>query len=144
MLVGMSAALVQGVPGSTLDTDIWVDLPARSYMKVINHAVRLGGQARSPNLVEFPDESRVDFLYSISGLNSFAREYAGANYCEWNGLSVAVLPLERIYHCKSVIRRPKDLLHMELIQTRLRSLEELKRADLPPVKRGKPSPRGKG
>ena len=50
MLVGMTAALVQGVPGSTLDTDLWIDLPERQYMRVINHAVRLGAQALSPNV----------------------------------------------------------------------------------------------
>ena len=34
ILIGMSAAIVQGVMGSTLDVDLWVDLPARQYMRV--------------------------------------------------------------------------------------------------------------
>ena len=135
MLVGMTAALVQGVPGSTLDTDLWIDLPERQYMRVINHAVRLGAQALSPNVIEFPDGSRIVFLYSVSGLRSFAQEFAAANVCEWLGLELAVLPLERIYHNKSVVGRPKDLLHMELIRTRLRGLRELAKATNAPKKR---------
>ena len=32
----MAAATLQGVPVTTFDTDIWVDLPSRSYIKVMN------------------------------------------------------------------------------------------------------------
>src|SRR5579859_8308015 len=31
-IAGMSAAILQGVPATTLDTDIWVDLPSRQYI----------------------------------------------------------------------------------------------------------------
>ncbi len=30
-IAGMSAAVLQGVPATTLDTDIWLDLPARLF-----------------------------------------------------------------------------------------------------------------
>ncbi len=143
MLVGMAAAVVQGVPGSTLDTDFWIDLPKRQYMRVINRAIRLGAQALSPNVVEFPDGSRIDFLYSVGGLRSFTSEYARAHHCEWLGLTIAVLPLERIYHSKSVIARPKDLLHMELIRTRLRGLEELSASSVAKRPKERPSRRRK-
>src|ERR1041384_5259531 len=35
-VAGMSAAILQGVPATTLDTDLWVDLHPRQYMRVIN------------------------------------------------------------------------------------------------------------
>jgi hypothetical protein len=44
MLIGMSAAIVQGVMGATLDVDLWVDLPKRQYMRVQNIAARLGAE----------------------------------------------------------------------------------------------------
>src|SRR5207249_6403263 len=42
-IIGMSAAIAQGVMANTLDVDIWVDLPARQYMRVQNIARNLGG-----------------------------------------------------------------------------------------------------
>jgi len=38
---------------------------------------------------------------------------------KWHGVNVAVLPLELIQKSKEAIRRPKDLLHIELIRQRL-------------------------
>ena len=32
----MAAAILQGVPATTLDTDIWADVPERHYMRLIN------------------------------------------------------------------------------------------------------------
>ena len=37
-IAGMSAAVLQGVPATTLDTDIWIDLPQREY---VNNLARL-------------------------------------------------------------------------------------------------------
>src|SRR5438445_8001945 len=42
-VVGMTAAALQGVIMSTLDTDIWVDLPERQYIRLMNICVKLGG-----------------------------------------------------------------------------------------------------
>src|SRR5947209_8262072 len=39
-LIGMSAAVLQGVPIVTHDVDLWIDLPPRDYMKPINIALR--------------------------------------------------------------------------------------------------------
>ena len=43
MLIGMSAAIVQGVLGTTVDVDFWLDLPSGPYMRVQNIARRTGG-----------------------------------------------------------------------------------------------------
>ena len=42
IVIGMSAASIQGVPGSTVDVDLWLDLAPRQYMRAINVAVRDG------------------------------------------------------------------------------------------------------
>ena len=36
MLVGMSAANLQGILVSTVDVDVWIGLPSRRYMTVMN------------------------------------------------------------------------------------------------------------
>ena len=33
-IVGMSAAILQGVPATTLDTDFWVELPERQFVRL--------------------------------------------------------------------------------------------------------------
>jgi len=38
----MSSAILQGVPASTLDTDLWIDLPERQYMRLINLGLSAG------------------------------------------------------------------------------------------------------
>jgi hypothetical protein len=35
-IAGMTAAILQGAPATTLDTDIWIDLPERQYVRVLN------------------------------------------------------------------------------------------------------------
>src|ERR1051325_9160934 len=35
-LIGMSAAVLQGVPVVTHDVDLWIDLPTRQYMTPVN------------------------------------------------------------------------------------------------------------
>jgi len=43
-VIGMSAANLQGVPGSTVDVDLWLELPARDYAIIREHdAVRKRG-----------------------------------------------------------------------------------------------------
>ena len=70
----MSGAILQGVPATTLDTDIRVDLPARQYMGVLTLCRDLGAQVRTNAVVDLPDGSIVNFLYELHGLRSFRAE----------------------------------------------------------------------
>src|SRR5262249_32443776 len=45
-VAGMSAAILQGVPATTLDTDLWIGLPSRQYMRILNLCRRLGATVR--------------------------------------------------------------------------------------------------
>ena len=75
MLAGMAAANLQGILASTIDVDIWIGLPARQYMRVINLCRKLGATLRSPNKVYLCDDTPVDFIYEVSGLPAFDREF---------------------------------------------------------------------
>jgi len=126
-VIGMSAANIQGVPGSTIDVDLWLDLPAREYMKAVNLAVRLGAQAVRNTVVELADGTLVNFIYEVTGLPVFGKVIGRANKMKWDGIEVAVLPLELIQKSKEAIRRPKDLLHIELIRQRLAVIKRMKK-----------------
>ena len=115
----MSAASIQGVPGSTVDVDLWLDLAPRQYMRAINVALRDGAQFARNTVVELADSTMVNFVYEVTGLPSFQRVWPKAKWLKWQGVEVAVLPLDLIAKSKEAIRRPKDLAHLELIRQRL-------------------------
>jgi hypothetical protein len=53
----MSGAILQGVPATTLDTDIWIDLPSRQHIRVLNLCRRLGADIRANTVVDLRDGS---------------------------------------------------------------------------------------
>jgi hypothetical protein len=75
---GMTAAILQGVPATTLDTDIWLELPERRYVKALDIAKKLGAEILTRTVVALDDDTLVNFLYRIDGLKTFADEYERA------------------------------------------------------------------
>lgn len=116
----MSAAILQGVPATTLDTDIWLDLPTRAYFRVLEICRRLGANVLARTVVALKDDTMVNFLYHVDGLRSFRVEAKNAVRLNWQGLRVDVLPLSRIIKSKETIQRPKDLAHLPLLKQALK------------------------
>jgi len=112
----MTAAVLQGVSTSTFDTDIWVDLPERQYIRLTNMLVKDGATALAPTLYALEDGKVVNFLFRVTGLRSFAAEYKQAGTATLEGEKVKVLPLERILKSKKTILRDKDKVHIPLIE----------------------------
>src|SRR6266498_344083 len=54
-LIGMAAAVLQGVPVVTHDVDFWIDLPSRQYMTLVNLALRQGATMVRNTVVELSD-----------------------------------------------------------------------------------------
>jgi hypothetical protein len=115
-VIGMTGAILQGAPGVTLDTDLWIDLPERQYMRVINMAIRLGATFVANTLVTLTDGKLVNFCYCIHGVASFATEYRRSETYLWEGVEVRVLPLERIIRSKEAAGRDKDLAVLPLLR----------------------------
>ena len=128
MLVGMSAANLQGVLASTVDVDVWISLPPRQYMRVINLCRKLKATIQSPNKVFLSDETPVDFIYELGGLQSFEKEFLRATKLPFHGLKISVLPLKRICKSKEIAARDKDKLHILLIRQVLKLERSAKRA----------------
>jgi hypothetical protein len=123
----MSGAILQGVPATTLDTDVWIDLPSRQYIRVLNLCRSLGADIRANTVVDLSDGSTVNFLYEVHGLRSFDYEYQRARKLKWLGTEVAVLPLKRIYASKKFVGRPKDLAHLPLLEQTIKLQRQLRR-----------------
>src|SRR2546421_4843115 len=70
-IVGMSAAILQGVIVTTIDTDIWVDLHERQYVRLMNLVVTQGGTPLAPTLYALSDGRLVNFLFTVHGLRNF-------------------------------------------------------------------------
>jgi hypothetical protein len=122
----MTAAILQGVMMNTLDTDIWVDLPTRQYMRLWNMIRKMGGTALSQTLYVLEDGKVVNFVFEVDGLRSFAAEYRQALTFKIENLAVKVLPLERILKSKKTIMRDKDLPHIPRIEEALKAKSQVK------------------
>jgi hypothetical protein len=125
-VVGMTAAVYQGVMINTMDTDIWVDLPTRQYMRLWQLIREQGGSALSQTLYVLKDGKVINFLFEVTGLKSFATEYRDALNMKMEGLRVKVLPLARILKSKKTILREKDLAHIPLIERVIKARKNLK------------------
>jgi len=109
LLVGMSAALLQGARGSTEDIDLWFEDLGDS--RISDAARQAGGfliTRSQPPLLGGKLGERLDLVLSVSGVSRFEVEYRGAVEEELGGLSVRLLPLERILHSKRIAGRTKD------------------------------------
>ena len=123
-VVGMTAAAMQGVIMGTIDTDIWVDLPERQYIRLLNIVTTLGGTALSPTVYVLPDGKMVNFLFKVNGVGSFGAEYKKAVRAKLDGYPVKALPLKRILASKKAIRRDKDANHILEIEKFLKRKKE--------------------
>ena len=112
----MTAAVLQGTPVTTFDVDLWIDLSSRQYMRVMNLARKLGAEMVANTVAVLPGDLTINFIYSVTGLKPFRSEHRKARRIRWMSRVVAVLPLERIHKSKSLIRRPKDLAHLSILE----------------------------
>jgi predicted nucleotidyltransferase len=128
MIVGMSAALLQGARGATEDIDLWFE--NLGDPRIGEAARRAGGfwvTRSQPPLLGGPIGDRFDVVTTLSGLPDFAAELVDAREEDLGGVRVRVLPLERILHSKRAAGRAKDepgVRQIELALAILRELEE--------------------
>ena len=127
VLIGMSAAIAQGVIATTLDVDLWINLPPRQYMRVLKIAQGIGATVAANTVVYLDDGTPVNFVYEVTGLGSFSSEARRAHHIRIHGHDVPVLRLESIVKSKKAIGRDKDKLHVLHILEFLRCRRAIKR-----------------
>lgn len=125
MIVGQSAAVLQGSRGTTEDIDIWFErLDDQRIASALEDAGAIwisGSFGMRPPQIGGPGISDVfDVVTHCQGLASFAEEYDNAPKVYLSEeIEVRVLPLERILVSKRAAGRPKDLAQIPALETAL-------------------------
>jgi hypothetical protein len=110
MVVGLSAAIIQGANTSTQDIDLWfatISSPQIAPAAAIAGGLWVSGFAMMPPQLGGALD-RFDVVNLMSGLGTFDKEYSGALDAQMDGVDVKVLPLSRILASKRAADRPKD------------------------------------
>lgn len=124
LIVGMSAALLQGARGATEDIDLWFE--RLDDPRIGDAARRAGGfwvsgtyGMRPPGLGGEALGDRFDVIVNMHGLGSFSQEFGNAVPVEIDGVAVLVLGLDRIIASKRAAGRPKDLAQLPVLEEAL-------------------------
>lgn len=141
MIVGASAAVLQGANTATQDVDLWFENITDPRIKAAIDAV--GGIWVSESFGMMPPTiggealgDRLDVVVHMHGLEPFDVEFPRALEMTVDGVPIRVLPLERIIASKRATGRPRD-------QAQLPALEEaLAAATLPGTEALSPPQRG--
>jgi hypothetical protein len=115
LIVGMTAAVLQGVPVVTADVDFWIGTPISLHDAVMRICDDLGGKFHTDFTAELPGGIQLNFAYALAGLKGFAAERRQARRLRWLGEPVPVLSLQQIERSKKAVGRPKDKVHLAYI-----------------------------
>jgi hypothetical protein len=128
MIVGVSAAVLQGADTVTADIDLW--FADRGDARIHEAASRAGGVWLPAHFGMMPpmlggDElgDRFDVVLTLSGLDEFDLEYAQALRIDVDGLAVPVLPLARVIASKRAAGRTKDVAVLPALEAALAARE---------------------
>lgn len=122
LVVGLSAALLDGAAVATQDIDLWIE---RTDPEVLRAAAKeaggfwTSGFGMHPPAFGGPGLERIDIVLTMHGLEGFDVEYGRARVHEVDGLRLVVLPLERILASKLAANRPKDRAQIPALQAAL-------------------------
>jgi hypothetical protein len=126
MVVGLSAAALQGAPVVTEDVDLWFD--NLSDPKIMQALVKVGAAyippfGYNPPMLGGAGSEPFDIAIRMSGLGEFSEEWKRAVKIKVGRLWLKVLPLERILASKQAANRPKDQRVIPVLQNTLRTLQ---------------------
>jgi predicted nucleotidyltransferase len=129
MLVGLSAAVLQGANTATRDIDIWFedisDLRIGDAAREAN-GIWVSGSfgMRPPQLGGEALGDRLDVVTHMHGLGPFAEELKHSRELVVDGIPLRVLSLERIIESKRAANRLKDLAAIPALEEALAALSE--------------------
>ncbi len=130
MIVGLSAAALQGAPVVTQDIDLWFkELPSPGIEKALR---KVGGSyvpptAMTPPLFVGKHVALFDIVMNMNGLESFSREKKRALRIPIGSVMIDVLSLERIIASKEAAGREKDKLVLPVLKDALVAIREYRK-----------------
>ena len=146
MVVGLSAAALQGAPVVTEDIDLWFD--DLSNPKLSQALVKVGAAyippfGYNPPMLGGVGSEPFDVVIRMNGLGEFADEWKRALEIKVGKLKLKVLPLERILASKQAANRPKDRRVIPVLQNTIRTLQSKQEKPNRRVTTRKPKPQTK-
>ena len=126
ILIGAMAAIQQGAPLMTVDYDFWVRLPERHYVRLLTIIQQQGGTIRARTLYELSDGTQVNAVFQPNGLQSFETEWKRCRPGRLEGVSVRILPLQRVIASKRAAGRDKDIAVLPILERTLWLAKRLK------------------
>ena len=130
MIVGLSAATLQGAPVVTQDIDLWFENPGDQKM---SQALQEAGAAyvapslNNPPMLAGAGAELFDIVLRMDGLGTFSEEI---NHCVEVPLArrkLKVLGLDRILASKIAANRAKDKLTIPVLRDALAAMQSTKR-----------------
>ncbi len=128
IIIGLSAAALQGAPVVTQDIDIWFkDLHSPNFKKALKEAKVTYVPPIGLNPPMFAGESSelIDIVLGVTGLNNFDEEVKDTIEIELSTFSVKVLSLEKIIKSKKTLGRTKDKLVLPVLEDVLKTLKSI-------------------
>ncbi len=128
LVIGLSAAALQGAPVVTQDIDLWFkELNSTNFKAALKEAGVFYVPPINLNPPMFAGESTelIDIVVSVTGLDSFEAEYENAIEITLPSCIIRVLPLDRIIKSKKKLNRSKDKLVVPVLEDVLSTINAL-------------------
>ena len=130
MVVGLSAATLQGAPVVTQDVDLWFE--NLGELKISRALQEVGAayvppSALNPPMLAGAGAELFDIVIRMDGLGSFADEIKNCVEISLGRQKLKVLSLERILASKIAANRPKDKLTIPVLRDALAAIQSGKR-----------------
>ncbi len=127
MIVGLTAASLQGANTTTVDIDLWFENkadPGIGEAAKVAGGIWISGFGMMPASIGGPLGDRLDVVLQMSGLGSFEQELARSRAVTVEGVTVRVLALDRILASKRAANRPKDLAAIPALEEALAAITD--------------------
>ena len=127
MIVGLSAAALQGAPVVTQDIDLWFrTLPDPGIQKALKkfHGSYVPPISGHPPMFAGKGVELFDVVVHMHGLGEFADEVENTIKVPIGRMKVLVLKLERIIASKKATGRDKDKLVLKVLVDALKTIRE--------------------
>jgi hypothetical protein len=131
MIVGLSAAALQGAPVVTQDIDLWFrKLPdpgiERALKKV--HGIYVPPISGNPPMFAGKGVELFDIVTNMNGLDGFDKELENTIKISLGRTKILALKLERIIVSKKATGREKDKLVLKILSDVLKVIQERERS----------------
>lgn len=130
MIVGLSAAALQGAPVVTQDIDLWFEnlssIGIKDALRKVDGSY-IPPTATTPPMFAGKNMGLFDIVASVDGIGSFRDEFRRAKNVPLGKIKVRVLPLDRIIKSKQAAGRNKDKLVIPVLKDALHVIRELKK-----------------